>query len=274
MRRLRGLAVLISLVGVLAACNIVIQLPFPVTPTPVSANNPSGSSSALATFTLAPGNSVYYEIDVSSSQKTGYDVLQAEIDQNFHLTLYNASGSALASSTSPAYFASGTLGLTSLGATSLAPQSITVNPTCAGSCVVQKLTDTVYYVQVENQTSTAQTVHLYGFVRYYDDPYEPGNDVRSGAITLAPGSTGDSGALETLGDQDYWQMGATGTLSFDATNSVQERADVFDNAGTFLTTLLPGDTYSVAYGDLVRVYASGNQRAAVAGASVYYLTLQ
>lgn len=280
MRRLRLIALLLPLVGLLAACTITVQLPFPVTPTPVNANNPSGNASSVASFQLSPGASAYYEIDISSTQQTSYDVLQVELDQNLNLTLYGPSGNTISSSSSPDYFASSTLGLSSLGlaATTPSPQAITVNRTCSGSCIIQSLGSKTYYVRVENQTSSSATINLYAFVRYYDDSTEPGNNSRSGATYLQFGSSGDSGALETLGDQDYWQMATNGTFYFDAssatTTNIQPRADLYTSSGTFIMTLQPGDNTTVSTGDLVRVYALNNNRAGVSSASAYYVTLQ
>ena len=276
MRRLRLLAVLLPLVGVLAACNVTIV--FPVTPTPVAAQGPSGSATAVATPSLAPGDVRYYEIDVSASQRTNYDVLQVELDHNLNLTFYGPSGSIYASSSSPDYFASGKLGLASLAATSApgaTPQSIGVSRTCLGSCVIQQLNAGTYYIRVENQTGSTVNASVYAFVRTYDDTGEPGNDSQSGAVTLPAGSSGDSGAIETLGDTDYWTMGASGTLSFDGGTLVNARADVIDGIdGRLVTTLQPGQSASVFQGDIVEVYAQGDQRAAVSGSTPYYLTLQ
>lgn len=280
MRRLRLIAVLLPVVGLLAACSgsFSVTVNFPVTPTPVAALGPSGNTTAVATATLAPGGVRYYEIDVSSSQQVGYDVLQVELDHNLNLTFYGPSGSALSSSSSPSYFASGTLGLSSLAA-SVAPagastQGIAVTRTCLGSCVVQKLDSGTFYIRVANQTSSTSTVHIYAFVRSYDDLGEPGNDTQSGALTLAAGSSGDSGAIETLRDTDFWIMGATGTLTFDGGTAVNARADVFDGtSGAFVTTVLPGGSTSVFAGDVVEVYAKGDARAGVSGTSGYFLTL-
>ena len=276
MRRFRLLAVLLPLVGVLAACNVTFV--FPVTPTPVPAQGPSGNTTAVASPSLAPGDVRYYEIDVSASQQTNYDVLQVELDHNLNLTFYGPSGTVYASSSSPDYFASGKLGLSSLAAasaTSVKAQHIVVQTSCVGSCVIQKLNAGTYYIRIENQTSSTVNASVYAFVRNYDDPYEPGNDSQSGAVTLPAGSSGDDGAIETLGDTDYWTMGADGTLTFDGGTLVNARADVIDGLdGHLVKTLQPGDSIGVFQGDIVEVYAQGDQRAAVSGSSLYNLTLQ
>lgn len=282
MRRLGLLAALLLIVGGLAACSVTVV--FPVTPTPVSARNPSGSTSPVATPTLAPGGVRYYEIDVTPSQVATYDILQVELDQNLNLTLYGPDESTISSSSSPDYFASGTLGLASLAPSSgVAPQSITTSRTCAGSCVLQPLDQGpysgagTYYIKVENQTGTSQSVSIDAFVRPYDDSGEPQNNQPGGAMTLNFGSSGDTGAIETLGDQDWWYMNATATLTFQPNlpDYVRERADVYDSSGTtLLYTMLPGDTYNVQQGELVRVHALYNDRAGVSGSSGYTLTLQ
>lgn len=276
MRRLRLLAIYVPLVGLLAACNIVIQLPFPVTPTPINAAGPSGSSSPITSFTLAPGEVVYYEIDVSSSQRSSYDVLQVEAgtDQPLNLTFYGPSGSAYASASTPDYFASGTLGLASLGGATVVPQSLAVNRTCAGPCVVQNLASGTYYARIANRSSSTANVSLYAFVRNYDDSNEPANNSVGTAPFLPFSASGDSGAIETLGDVDYWVMNGTGTLSFASSSAAQLQADVYTNTGAYLTTLLPGQSYGPLYtGDYVKVYALNNERAGVSGASVYFVTL-
>ncbi len=265
-RTLLPIATLLTLV--LAACAVII-LP-PVDPFPNAIEVTPGANgtgnTALLSDTLAGGGSIVYEIDVSGI--TGDDVIYIEVDGDLDLKVYNASGTLLASSSSPDYFASGSGGLL------LAPstQGISVVVGCRGPCVIRETSSTTLYAELINNGAASRGYDFYAFYDDYGDTGDPGNDSSGGATTL---NTSEQGAIETLGDVDYFDIGADGTLSLSvpaAGNPVDIEADVYDAGNNLIATLTDGDAVGVFDGESVRV-RSDDSRAGASEVSRYTLNL-
>lgn len=274
MRRLGLVAGLLLLVGGLAACKITITYSPPTDYTSVVANS-SGSITtrppALDTVTIPSHQTVYYQIDTTGI--TSYPLLYVELDQSINLELQDAGGVPISSAHNNLYFAGEGLGLASLAGASVSPLDITAPFSCAGSCVIKKRTSSTYYAALTNNTSASVTVNFYAYGSTYDDSEEPqNNDPSTTLAQLTTGTSTHDGALETLGDVDYWYvpLSAGGYWNFTATSTAIDIAACPVNTADNCTSgpFYDGQTIHVVGGDYVKVYAT-NGRAGVADASQY-----
>jgi len=148
------------------------------------------------------------------------------------------------------------------------PLAIQVMAICRGSCVIVESDAATAFVTVWNPNYSSESVSLFAFTEAFHDLGEPSNDTRSGALTI-DATSGESGALETVGDVDYFVMsGADGeefSLLFTAPGSVHTLFTVETAAGDYKEgPLTSGASADVVAGDYIRVEASGP----FAGASV------
>jgi hypothetical protein len=272
----RPLIVLVSAAAVvaLAACgplNVIIVNP-PSNAVPVTAN--SDSSTPLDTVSLAPGESRAYEISVPSSVRS-QDVLYVEASAAVNLTLFDGDGFALASSSTPSVFARGKLGLSALG-TSMDTQSVDVAYSCLGSCAIWRSSLPKFYAVVENTGGSTRSVDVYAYGAPFHDTGETANDSTAGATSLYAG-TDEQGALELLGDVDFWDPdGSHGYVTFDAVNTPVDMVAeiVYDTGARVSGTVLhyPGDpAFDVYSGEYLKIYAN-NSYAGASSKSTYYLS--
>lgn len=271
MRRLGLVAAVLLLVGTLGACTFL-----PVGPAGASQVNANTSETTpVATGVSVPaGGTVWYDVYLSSSVRNlpliyfELDPVASGPDLNLKLEDYTT-GKILASSSSPEYFASGLHGLSVTSvvpSNGPAPQSLSVNKKCLSSCVIWRASASNYYLGIANPTASSVTVDVYAYGYDYTDSNEPNNASFNYATPI--GVTTDEGAIETLGDNDYWQITSGSSLTFNALFSgtpVGLQADVYDSAQQYITTLYPGDSIGVSAGQYVRVYAANNY----AGPSYY-----
>ena len=156
----------------------------------------------------------------------------------------------------------------------VAGQSIGVSYNCQGPCVIWPLNgESHVYVGIENTGSGSATVDLFAYGYDYQDPYETANDTRSGAVQLYAGSS-DSGAIETLGDTDWWRINSNGYLTFTKVSSpISLEAVLYDSADQYVGTYSPSNsaTISVLAGDYLMVQ-SVNGYAGSSGVSRYDLS--
>lgn len=284
MRRLGLVAALLLVVGALAACQITITYTAPTNPTPVPANT-DGNTPVASGVPVPPGSTIYYDVSLGSAVRS-YDALFVMLDPgpggpDLNLVLKDYSTYApVASSSSPDYFAPGTLGTSSVaepqaahGATA-APQSIGVGQTCYSSCIIQPNRGAShYYVGIGNPTASTVYVDLYAYGYVYDDTNEPANDHMSSAPTLFASSS-DSGAIETIGDSDFWRVQYNGDVTFSVTSSIfAMRVSVYSSNGTRVAgPYTTADSPFYAYdGEYLRVY-SANDYAGPSGSSRYDLS--
>ncbi len=228
--------------------------------------------SPIDTINLAAGESQAYAISLSSSVRN-QDVLYVELDQDINLTLYDGDGYRLATSSTASVFASGGLGLSAAGA-ALDAQSVDLNYSCLGSCTISATLPKVY-AKVENNSGGSMSVNVYAYGAPFHDTGETSNDSTAGATLLFAGS--DEGALELLGDVDFWDPDAShGLVTFDAVNTPVDMVAeiVYDTGARVSGTVLhyPGDpAFDVYSGEYLKIYAS-NSYAGASSKSTYYLS--
>jgi len=255
---------------VLSACTITVE-PGPPPPrqpsdTRTAANN---DAAPVNTYNLAPGADVFIRVNVDTTRP----VLYLELNRNFDLEVFNSSRNRIASASSSAFFGSGTLGLST--AAELDSQALNTNVACRGSCVIlDQGTSDHYFVLITNTSGSAQSVGLFAFGDFFADAGEPNNDTMAAAPTIDLFS-GDSGALEVLGDVDYWRVpaaaGAGVVLRFDGNSAVDATLRVVNSAGTTVGGPIINGDFLVRSGEFIEV-ASSTSRAAASAASLYSIS--
>jgi len=258
---------------VLSACTVTISVVDSVDET-VSAGTFTGgdllAASSVDDVTLGGGEDIVYRVNVPSTSR---DALYLYLDTELDLYVYRDSGTLYATSASEDFFAGGTAGLdVSAAGSALSPADVSANLACPGSCVLlpSGASDPIY-VRIRNTSSFDQSVSFYAVLRDFEDTSE----ATAGLDDLPVGTT--TGALETLGDVDAYEVQTAGTLFFDGTvvSGITFEAEIRDplSPGSSARTLSSGDSDQVLAFEEVRVYAV-NDRAAVAGKSLYFLELQ
>lgn len=279
-RPIKRSAVVLSLVVgaalLLSACQISVEPLPPPTPNEEVTAGTNDSAALNTRKNLAAGASWLYKIEVPSSVSSGYDVVYFELSEDLDIQVQNAARQTLFSSSSSEYFGRGNAGLASAAGSSSAEvdaQAITTTVTCRGSCVIFRPgNETTFYLKVTNSGSSSVTYDLFAFGDDFSDPFEPVNNSRSGAPVLNVGLVfNESGALETIGDVDFWYMDNTGQVVFNADSAfLNIRAELQNSSGIPLDTYRSGDTINVTKGDYLRIY-SASDRAGASAASLYSL---
>jgi len=199
----------------LSACDITITGP-PAGPPPPDVTRPAGTDpdSAAWSGTVTRGDSVIFELDVPASVSSGYDVLYLELDNNLQLELRDPNTyNVVASSSSPSYFAKGMAGLSIAAAGELGAQAIGLLTECRGSCIIIRAPSAkTFYARVVNTTGTSLSTDLYFYGDVEQDTGEPNDQVSSTGIPLSAvpfdvyAPSGEQGAIELLGDVDYYSV--------------------------------------------------------------------
>jgi len=215
-------------------------------------NWPGGTPEPQASALLLPaGRTLYYAIEFGLGRS---DLLYAEVvaDGPLRVSLLNARGGTLARSTSAEVFPSDGSGafFTADGAP-LLPRSISAEFTCLGPCAAIRAIQPMVYVAVENQGTTTRTFDLYAFTMPFSDLNEP-NDGPSTATPVSGQGT-VSGAIETIGDVDWFVLGGNSVreVSFFPYRTELglrlriEGSDVSLGAGG-TDVLYPGERFTVA----------------------------
>lgn len=261
----------------LSACDITVR-PAPPPPDPnESVTVGTSPGSAVTSKTLASGASWLYQVTVPSAVRSSSDVVYLELNQNLDMRVRGAGRNMLYSSSSDQYFGRGVAGIATAaitGMSDLDAQAINVATECRGSCVIFQPGDqNTYFLEVTNPRSSSVTYDLFAFGDDFQDEFEPRNNSRADAAVLSVGPTfSDNGALETIGDVDFWYMNANGSVAFEAAESALGiRAELQTSGGSLIGTYQRGDTINVNAGQYLRIYSS-TDRAAAAGVSVYYLS--
>lgn len=210
-RRLLPLAALAALALVLAACEITVT-PGPTWP-PTFADTVDAQDTATpsvqADGTLAPGATRYFDLDVNIVRDLVYAEVQGS--SGLRVSIFTAGGTRIAVSESPTYFAASLSALSS-SAEAVAGSAISVAFPCLGPCVAVPSTASSYVVAVTNTSGSSASFELFAFTIDATDQNEANDSVAS-AIVLNSGDT-DQGAIERLGDTDYFVYDATTTGSF------------------------------------------------------------
>ena len=267
----------------LAGCVTTVPDPSPPPgPFPNAANVALGADNAPAVSGDAgPGAADVYKLTLPADLANTNGLLYAEAvpatgaaPDALSLTLFDSTGAAVLASSSADFFGPGT----APSAARIGAQAITVSPICRGPCVLARVPQTpnqedVFYVRVE-ATQTAPYA-LYLFTGSFADTGEPANDERNTAVTVTGSETG---ALETLGDSDWYRSSAAATrvtLNSSAA-ALSPRAEIFLEDGTSVASVPAGQPFVSTLAPqrfLVRVFADA-RRAAVAGGSTYNLMFE
>lgn len=265
----------------LAGCVTVPAQPTPPAgPFPNAADVALGSSSApVRTGEATAAAPVVYKLTLPADLANTNRLLYAEAvgadgtpPEALTVRLYDSAGTALLTSSSPDFF---TAAETPTPARPVAPQAVTVTPICRGPCVLTRTPETpdVFYLEVTATQNVPYSLYLY--TEAFADAGEPGNNDRNTAVTVTGNETG---ALETLGDEDFYRSSTSVTrVSLESgAAALALRAEVFLEDGTLAGSAAVGQAFSSAFAPqrfLVRVYSDA-RRAAVAGDSVYTLTFE
>lgn len=269
----RTLGAFALLALLLAAC---LQPPPPPPPAdPLVARTDEGATPS-ATVDLAPGEWADFELVLDAVR--GFDLAYAELDtlQPAVVELRNSAyWGVLASSATPDYFVRGAIsGVPQpplpASVAEARPSAITPDYVCLGPCVIFDPGAGRFYLRVVNTGNTGLVADLYLYGASFAHPHEPANDLRGGAAPLVDGA---SGALELLGDVDYWLASADANVTVEAIGGLPVEATVYDTCGLPVTEpYSAGETFRVYAGEAVRVRSSQG-RAGAPGVSAYQMTV-
>jgi len=228
------------------------------------------SPSALLSASVGAGASRTYRVNVTG----GRDLLYAEaVGSGLRVRLLTLGGSTLAVSDTPDYFTGGpSRGAAVAEATALTPAAIAVQYSCVGPCAAVRPSAGAYLVEVQNLTSGAKSFDFYAYTFDANDLNDRGaasND-SSATATVIPGVGTYSGAIEWLGDEDWFRYtGPDRVLEFSVLDTTLGLRLTFDGGFTIEGTL-GGLTTNLFNGDRFRVYA-GSNRAGPSATSGYFL---
>jgi len=273
--------VLLGLV-LLSACRTAPPPPPPPADIVVAGTDPDA---VVAAFSLAPGETKDFRLQLPAGVTQGSDVIYLELDPSATGVL-ELRGSTywyvIASSASPDRFVSGVLAgvpqpqpgaaAAAGSAESLDSRAVLESRACLGPCVIFAPTTSTYYARVINDTGSAMSVDLYLYGYDMQDDTEPQNNTRSTAPVLQPTN---AGALELLGDTDFWL--APGHLLATLTkisggidvSAVVVAADGVVVDGPFVS----GQSFEVYSGECVRVSAATGTAAAPAKSTYFIETI-
>jgi len=225
--------------------------------------------SPLLSSSVAASATRTYRVNLATAR----DLLYAEaVGTGLRVRLLTTGGSTLAVSETPTYFTGG-LSRGAAVAWDPAPAAIAVQFSCLGPCVAVRPSASSYLVEVQNLTSSTRSFDLYAYTIDANDTNDRGsasNDTAATA-TVISGTGTFSGAIEWLGDEDWFRY--TGTLDRVLRFSVLDTALglrlSFDD-GTTVEGTVGGLTTNLYPTDRFRVY-SGSNRAGPSATSGYYL---
>ncbi len=227
----------------------------------------------ISGINLAPNASALYAVTVSDTVAQGapglyFETTPTPASAKLALTVYNPDRSVYGSSSSPTIFARGLEGLPA--PTLFQPQGILPGAyVCVGPCVVRDSQAGTYYVEVKNVSTVSAQANIFGFTRALADNTENANDSVASAVALA---TFDSGAIETLGDVDYYRVTRAGPLTFSSTSAVDIIATALDAAGTSIGTFTRGTPLFVPLNTFIEVKSATGNRAGPGADSQYSLS--
>lgn len=258
------LSIALAAAVLLSACTITVEPNPPRLPdATVMAGN--DDMTPVESFVVPAYRDVFVRINVSSTRP----VLYIELDRDIDLVVFNANRTRLASASSRAFFGQGTTGLAA--AALLEPQAITTPIACRGSCVIlEQGLSSHYYAVISNTSSSPVSVDLFAFGDYMVDDNEPANDDETTAPILNV-TTGDSGAIEYLGDLDYWRVTQYGQFAFDAPNGDIGITVTVYNGNEVVDSASHGGSFEVYPGEIVLVKSTMG-RAGASFESDYYIS--
>ena len=234
-----------------------------------------GGVTPAGSVDLAPGEDANFDLELGTVPQS-FDVIIAELvtDQSAAIELRNAGyWGVISSSVSLDRFVRGVIGgvpPASTAASAATPAAIDANLVCQGPCVMFDPGAANFYLRVVNTGNSQLTAQVYLYGYDLDDAYEPDNDLRSGAAPLVDG---ESGALELLGDVDYWSAASDLDVTISDPTGIEVEVTVYDTCGLAVAGPYDGnETFSVYEGESVRVRAAG-EVAATSGRSAYFVSV-
>ncbi|MBX3143069.1 MAG: hypothetical protein KF813_04885 [Trueperaceae bacterium] len=267
-----GAALALSL---LVSCVIIVE-PNPWPPSGAVNVSTGSDGEAQAPRTLANNEHVYYRLSNTGGSS---GVVYVELNNgstDFDLeVLSSGSGTVRYSSSSRFVFGSGASALGLSAAGELDQQAIVTSVTCRGACVIIPAGEfgSTMYAKVTNRSGSSQSVGVYFFKDVYKDSGEPANDSTS-APFLNLGD--DFGAIETVGDVDYFNVLHDGNVTFNyinaSGNNLAIRAEIRDALQNLVGTISPGQSFVLEAGDRIMVRADGSTFAGVSSSSGYRLS--
>ncbi len=280
MRPLMRTALLLGLALGLSACTIQFVVPGAIEPSEfdVALSN----ADPVQQFSLSSQSSRSFDVAVGPEYGSQVVIMTS----SGRLRVEDSAGDHLASSTSETFFTD--LELIPLSVrdddASVRPAITVTGPgdfLCVGPCVSFDTSeiDSVVTVSVTNTESSSQVMSLYVVgAPYYDESFEPSNDVVGGRRSL-PSSLNSSatGAIESLGDVDWYEVQVGGSYSITAQPAFGLSVEVFYDGPSDPEAdddLLVGGgegnaTVSLVAGDILRVSAEQSDEAATAAFSWY-----
>lgn len=205
-RRLTPFAAIAALALILAACQVTVS-PGPTWP-PTFADSieaqPTFEPSVQADGTLGAGATRYFSLDVDVVRELVYAEVQGS--PGLRVALYSSGGTRLAVSESATYFGASVSAL-SASSDAVAGSAIVLAFQCLGPCVAVPSTAASYVVAVTNTTGSSVGFQLYAYTFDETDDYEANDAVDSPALLNGAGNY--QGAIEVLGDDDYYEYNAT-----------------------------------------------------------------
>lgn len=238
-------------------------------PESVSITANLNSLSPRHTATLPPGGALFLEMSVPLSVRNR-PATYFELSADLRLELRNASNtSTLASSSSSEFFAAGTSGLLLGAGSELEPHGIGTTVACRGSCAIFKPSQSSYVGLIVNESANPVSfdVYLYG-----DDLVDDGESLNDALNTAPTLQINDAGAIELIGDVDYFAVPSTRSFSFDPGPGIALRLEMVDSSGAVTLGPVGTGTYTALAGEFVRVTAQDPQTAAASARSAYYLS--
>lgn len=247
----------------LAACNFRFAPgPFDPDATEVTARGRSNEPQAVASGTLGAGQEELFRVTIPTDVRDDNDVIFFEVESTgaVAVRVLTGNGNVFASSATPAFFGPGNSGI-ELANSAFNPLGINVQVECRGPCVIDRANQAARYVQLENVSGSPIEFSFYAYGDLYQDTGEPANDQQGGAVLL---TDFDSGAIEVMGDVDYYWVNFDGRVRFTTT-----AASALELVATRLSTgdsdtFGPGSIMAVRAGELIRV----ESRSGMAGSSL------
>lgn len=275
--KLRNLALVgaVLALSLLVSCVIIVE-PNPWPPSGAVNVSTGSDGEAQGSRTLANNEHAYYRLSNTGGSSGVVYVELNTGNTDFDLEVMSSgSGTVRYSSSSRFVFGSGASALGMSVAGELDQQAIVTSVTCRGACVIIPAGEfgSTMYAKVTNRSGSTQSVGVYFFKDVYKDSGEPDNNT-TGAPFLSP--VEDFGAIETVGDVDYFNVLHAGNLTFDyinaSGNNLAIRAEVRDSLQSLVTTLSPGQSFVLEAGDRIMVRANGETFAGVSASSGYRLS--
>ncbi len=234
---------------------------------------------AVEVASIAPDESQVFRVTISDAVASA-DLLYVELDREVDLEVMTSGyGTVTYSAATRSYFGQGSDGLATsslpaAGSAGVEPQSVSTPVTCRGSCVIlDVVSGGTFYVRVTNTSGFAGNVDLFVYGDEHADENEPNDDLDS-APTF---SLADAGAIETVGDVDYWYFATPASVVFDegAQNEIEIEAWILDSNGNLAQLqpgpYVPGQTIHVNANEYLRVWAVSPRLGASSARSIYYL---